>query len=226
MKRFNILEKIARHSHLSISELYSPSTLRRWRKAVAEGVSRGLSPVESLLDFGDEKGYHGPHIDTQFSNTLNGWIIDALNDGKAKSKNAIYYDVKDLAEAAGYAMIAKSCYYERVAALQTVDSVRDSLGHKIAREFEPVYWMLDKATPIHCERAFELVHFDSTLLDVELRSSISGELLGRPWLSIAVCAHTRRDVGLYLSFQPPSYVSTMMLLADIVKRFGRLRYPI
>ena len=119
-------------------------------------------------------------------------------------------------------MVARSSFYERAKKLKSVKTVRESKGHKAAYQISPTYWMLDKATPVHCERSMQLVHFDSTLLDVELRSSISGEVLGRPWLSLAVCAHSRRVVGMFLSFKPPSYVSSMMLLADIVKRMGRL----
>lgn len=222
LRRVEILEKIEFNQLVPIGDQYSPSTLRRWRRAVKEGESSGLSPVESLLDFADERGFRGPHVDSQFSVQLNGWIYEALKDDKAKSTNAIYYDIRATAEAAGYTMVAKSSFYERVSKVRCVETIRSSQGHKVARQLEPVHWMLSQETPIHCERALELVHFDSTLLDCELRSSISGEILGRPWLSIAVCAYTRRVVGMYLSFQPPSYVSTMMLLADIIKRFGRL----
>lgn len=222
IKRFLALKKLEAGQTLTLEDQYSPSSYRRWKRAVREGEAQGWSPVESLLDFGDEKGFRGSHIDPQFSDDLNAWIETAIRDSKNKTTHSKYYDIRKLAEAGGRTMIAKSSFYERVAKIRSVNSVRNAQGHKVAYQLEPGYWMLELNTPVHCERAFELVHFDSTLLDVELRSSLSGDVIGRPWLSIAVCAYTRRVLGMYLSFQPPSYVSTMMLLADILRRFGRL----
>lgn len=222
IKRVEILQAIEKGETLAPEDHYSASTLRRWRRAIREGEVQGMSPVESLIDYGDDKGFRGSHIDPKLSQLLTTWIEEALKDEKNGSTHSAFFDIKKKIEDAGYAMIAKSSFYERVEKVRSVKTIRDSQGHKVAYQLEPTYWMLDQSTPVHCERALELVHFDSTLLDVEIRSSLSGEVLGRPWLSIAVCAHTRRVVGLYLSFRPPSYVSTMMLLADIVRRFGRL----
>lgn len=219
---FEILQAIDRGETPSLEDRYSASTYRRWRRSIREGESKGMSPVEALIDSTDQKGFSGSHIEFGFSSTLNEWIKAGLSDEKFKSPHALYFSIREKAEELGRAMIAKSSFYERVANIRSLQTIRDSQGHKAAYQLEPVYWMLEKCTPVHCERAMELVHFDSTLLDDELRSSISGEILGRPWLSIAVCAYSRRVVGMYLSFQPPSYVSSMMLLADIVRRFGRL----
>ena len=118
-------------------------------------------------------------------------------------------------------MVAKSSFYERANAIRTVGTIHDSRGHKKAYQQGPCYWMLDQETPIHCERPFELVHLDHTLLEIELHSSLSGERLGRPWLTLAVDALSRRILAFYLSFHAPSYVSCMMALLDLFKRFGR-----
>ena len=222
IKRIEILERLNRGDDLPLEDQHSASTFRRWRRAIREGEAQGLSPVEALLDFGDEKGFRGTHIDAQLSIDINEWIRVALSDKKSGNTHDKYFAIKEMVEQTDRVMIAKSCFYERASKIRSLKMIRDSQGHKVAYQLEPSYWMLDLDTPVHCERALELVHFDSTLLDVELRSSLSGEILGRPWLSIAVCAYSRRVVGMYLSFRPPSYVSSMMLLADIVQRFGRL----
>lgn len=195
-------------------------TIRRHKQLIRQGETLGLSPVESLIDKSNLKGFRGPHIDSDLSEKIDSWILEALSNRLNKSKISIYSDVEAMVEAIGKQMISKSSFYERVNKLQSLKTIRKSQGHKNAYQLSPSYWMLDVSTPIHCERALELVHFDSTLVDIELRSSISGEVLGRPWLSIAVCAHSRRVVGMHLSFKPPSYLSSMMLLADIVKRTG------
>lgn len=222
IKRFGILQILDKGEVPKLEDRYSPSTIRRWCRAVREGELIGISPVEALLDCSGEKGFRGSHVDSEFDAQLTAWIEEAISDKKCPSTHAIYFSIKKKAELVGYTMVAKSSFYERVAKVRSFKTIRNSQGHKVAYQVEPLFWMLEQTTPVHCERALELVHFDSTLLDIELRSSISGEILGRPWLSIAVCAFSRRVVGMYLSFRPPSYVSSMMLLADIVRRFGRL----
>lgn len=71
-------------------------------------------------------------------------------------------------------------------------------------------------------RPFQYVHIDHTQLDIELVSSRTGKPLGRPWLTFAVDAYSRRIVALYLTFDPPSYHSVMMVIRDMVRHFGRL----
>jgi putative transposase len=217
-----ILQRIERKEMLRADEQYSPSTYRRWRKAIVEGKSKGMSAVEALIDFASDRGFRGDHIETGLSGLVNGLIKNGLENRLHQSVLAMYFDIEKQVRSAGYQMIAKSSFYERVSNIRSIETISRSEGHKASYQLEPVYWMLDMETPIHCERAMELVHVDSTLLDVELRSSISGEVLGRPWLTIAICAYSRRVVGMHLSFRPPSYVSTMMVLADVIRRTGRL----
>lgn len=217
------LQKLERGELLPIGDQYSPATLRRWRRRVQEGQALGLSAVESLIDRIDSRGFRGPHIDAGLSKRIDELIASKLRGNVlGKSKLAIYGDLKDELRALGREMIAKSTFYERVRRHKNVESVRASQGHKAAHAAEPAYWLLERDTPIHGEQAMAWVHVDSTLLDIELRSSISGDTLGRPWLTLAVCSFTRRILGFHLSFQPPSYVSSMMVLADIVRRHGRL----
>ena len=77
-------------------------------------------------------------------------------------------------------------------------------------------------TPVHGSRPFQYVHIDHTQLDIEVVSSRTGKPLGRPWFSLAVDAWSRRIVAMYLTFDPPSYHSVMMVIRDMVRRFERL----
>jgi transposase InsO family protein len=66
-----------------------------------------------------------------------------------------------------------------------------------------------------------IVHIDHTQLDLELRSSATGRLLGRPWATLLMDAYSRRILAVYLTFDAPSYRSCMMALRLCVSRFGR-----
>ena len=64
------------------------------------------------------------------------------------------------------------------------------------------------------------VHLDHTQLDIELVSSL-GTPLGRPYATFATDAYSRRLLACYLSFDPPSYRSCMMVLRACVRRHAR-----
>ena len=217
-----VLQKLDRAESLQAEELYSAATIRRWRKMVREGLSRGLSPVESLIDGAGRRGFHGPHFDPKLSVELDEVIELALKNRLDKSLLTIYGEIEKSWEAKGRLMVAKSTFYERVLRIRSPATVAASQGHKAAHQIEPAHWILTGSTPLHGEHAMAWVHIDSTLLDVEVRSSLSGAVLGRPWLTLAICAFTRRVLGFHLSFRPPSYVSSMMVLADVIRRTGRL----
>ena len=222
VRHAEILSKKEGGERLLLEEERSPATFRRWSKAVREGASKGWSPVESLLDDRDQRGFRGTHIAQEVSDELNRLIQEELKSTLVPSKLHIYGKIQRLFEARGWTMVAKSSFYERVTKLETVKTIEESRGHKAAHQIEPAFWIVNESTPIHGEHAMGWLHIDSTLLDVEVVSSLSGDSLGRPWLTIAFCAHTRKVMGWHLSFLPPSYVSTMMVLADVIRRCGRL----
>ena len=81
---------------------------------------------------------------------------------------------------------------------------------------------LDMKTPRHGDRPFEIGHIDHTELDVEMISAHTGQVLGRPWMTLLIDAFSRRVLAFYLTFDAPSYRSCMMILRECVRRHRRL----
>ncbi|NNB06628.1 transposase [Pseudomonas fragi] len=72
-------------------------------------------------------------------------------------------------------------------------------------------------------RPLEWVQIDHTLADVILVDSIDrSKIIGRPWLSLAICKHTRLILGFYTSLLAPSAVSVAMVIANSVSSKGPL----
>jgi transposase InsO family protein len=99
---------------------------------------------------------------------------------------------------------------------------RKRQGERSAYKEQPFYWALELTTPRHGDRPFEIVHIDHTELDIELRSSHTNRLLGRPWLTLMTDAFSRRVLAFHLTFDPPSYRSCMMIFRECVRHNGRL----
>ena len=95
-------------------------------------------------------------------------------------------------------------------------------GRRAAYQQQSFYWELAFTTPRHGDRPFEIGHIDHTQLDIELVCSRTGRNLGRPWATFLVDAFSRRLLAVYLTFDPPSYRSCMMILRECVRRYGRL----
>src|SRR6266699_2375298 len=90
-----------------------------------------------------------------------------------------------------------------------------------ARMCKPSVARFEHTPPRHGDRPWEIAHIDHTQLDIELLSSL-GKPLGRPWATFLVDAYSRRLLAVYLTFDPPSYRSVMMVLRVCVRRLGRL----
>jgi putative transposase len=105
---------------------------------------------------------------------------------------------------------------------QQPQDVRERHGKRMAYQLSEFVDVLSADTPVHGSRPFQYVHIDHTELDIELISSRTGKPLGRPWLTLVIDAWSRRILAIYLTFASPSYVSVMMVVRDMVRRFGRL----
>jgi putative transposase len=95
-------------------------------------------------------------------------------------------------------------------------------GKRAAYEHETFYWRLDEETPRHGERPFDIAHIDHTQLDIQLGDRLFGIVYERPWLSIMLDAYSRKVLAFWISFDPPSYVSCMMLIKRCVQQHGRV----
>jgi putative transposase len=94
-------------------------------------------------------------------------------------------------------------------------------GKRAAYEHELFYWRLEQETPRHGERPFDIAHIDHTQLDIQLSDRLFGITYERPWLSILIDAFSRKILAFWISFDPPSYRSCMMLIKRCIQQHGR-----
>lgn len=222
IRRREILEK--HRAGVAIDDIPGTSlrSISRWAAKEREAIAAGLPPIAGLIDSTPSRGFHGPHIDDGLSETINSEISEGLRKKTKPSKNQLYFHIKKRIEAAGSTMISQPAFYARAKKLESIHNIRASQGHKVSYQEEPVYWQLEHTTPIHCQRPFELVHIDHTLLDLRPISMISGQSRTRVWLTLIMDGYSRRVLGFWLTYRPPSTFSTLMALYDMFKRFGRI----
>ena len=95
-------------------------------------------------------------------------------------------------------------------------------GRRAAYQMEIPYLCLNQGTPRHGDFPWQIVHLDHDLLDIQLVSSRTKKVLGKPWATIMTDACSRRNLAIYLSYDPPSHRSDMMVIRECVRRYERL----
>jgi putative transposase len=95
-------------------------------------------------------------------------------------------------------------------------------GARAALAMNPLATRLDHGLSPHGLLPHQCVHIDHTPADVETISPAHGLPLGRPLVTLAQDASTRRARALYLSYGPASAACVLMVLRDYVRRWGRL----
>jgi len=197
-------------------------TQRRHLQAIAMAKITGADELLALVPRTKERGNRKPRLTQEQVDAIAQVIREEYLTHRAPNKKACHNVLTVLCHGKGIAPPSYPTLIAHIKALSRLQSDRARHGKRVAYQNAEFFYVLSVTTPVHGVRPFQIVHMDHTELDIELVSSRTGKNLGRPWLSLAVDAFTRRILGFYLSFDPPSYRSNMMLLRDIVRRYQRL----
>lgn len=215
--------KLALRRMSGLENVAAPNrTQRRHLKALAIARLTGTDELVALVPRIRQRGNRQPRL----SEAQEAAMQDVIREHHltAIAPNAKHVDAQ-LARMCVERGIDKPSYptlLARIKAIPQQTADRSRHGNRVAYQNSEFVLVLYADTPVHGSRFLQYVHMDHTELDIELVSLRTGKCLGRPWLSLAIDAYTRRIVGIYLSFDPPSYRSNMMLLRDMVRRHRRL----
>ena len=95
-------------------------------------------------------------------------------------------------------------------------------GRRAAYQEEVPYLYLEQTTPRHGDFPWHIGHLDHFRPDIQLVSSRTGKVLGKPWASVMTDANSRWPLAVYLTYDPPSRRSDMMVIRECVRRHERL----
>ena len=198
-------------------------SVREWKRRV-QGVDPNdrLALLSALAPQTHKRGTRGSRLST----LVQSHIAEIL-----KTK---YFAPENLSSKRCYALLCKALqehgldapsyqtFLKRLKDASDRWAIYKRSGKRVAYAHKPHTIYLDYREPVHGTRPFEVVHIDHTPLDIGLLSPAMSQILGRPWLTLAIDACTRAILGFYLTFDPPSRVSLFMVLRDIVRRHRRL----
>ena len=211
------------------------STERRWIASYREAEKIYQRGFIGLLPNHQQKGNYQPKIGEAVQTLMEAFVENKYETLKQQSISRVYSSFKEECIQQGIKHPSYEWFRQSVHGRPAYQQTLKRKGHRAAYQDEPFYWRLDREeTPPHGERPFEICHIDHTEADTELVSSLMATISGkleflrdngnkeRPWLTLLMDAYSRRVLAAYLTFDPPSYRSCMMVLRICVQRFGRL----
>jgi putative transposase len=141
---------------------------------------------------------------------------------KKSNKLPVYQRIVAACAQTGYTPPSYTWYCSYVKRMPAYSTKLAREGRRAAYGIEPRQLPDGSHVGAGADIAFQRSHLDHTELEVETSCSQTSALLGRPWLSALVDDFSRDILAYYLSWDPPSYRSVLMVLRDCVRRHGRL----
>lgn len=200
-------------------------TLRDWLAKYRQAQQKYGYGYIGLLNCSNKKGNRHRKLPQETLSLIDEFITQSYETHKQKRKYEVY---GAFCNACATALIpddqipSYKTFINEIKRRSGWEQTCSREGHRAAYPQIPFYWELELTTPKHGDRSLEICHIDHTKLDIELRCSRTDQVLGRPWATFLVDAYSRRILGTYLTFDPPSYRSCMMVLRICVMRYSRL----
>ena len=209
----------------SLSEIavtVSTRTLRRWKAHYLQAEANSGCGYLGLIPQTSKRGNRTPKSDAVARELLEEAIKQEYGEARQREKIAVYRGYEQACEKRGVAPLTLRTFYRHLKVAVTTEIETQRVGTRAMYAEQLPYLYLEYHTPVHGDRPFAIVHIDHTLLDIELVAQASGRNLGRPWATFLMDAFSRRLLAVYLTFDPPSYRSCMIILRICVRRYGRM----
>jgi putative transposase len=203
-------------------ETVSERTIRDWRAKYSKALQQYNCGYVGLLSHSHIKGNRSRKLPEDTLAEITKFITEEYETNKQKNVRAVYGSLANACEQKGIIAPSYKTFVKEVNRRSGHEQTEKRQGRRAAYQQQEFYWELDRTTPRHGDRPFEIGHIDHTELDIELVCSQTRRNLGRPWATFLVDAYSRRLLAVYLTFDSPSYRSCLMVLRICVKNHGRL----
>lgn len=196
-------------------------TRRHWSRRMRIAVSSGQLPIVGLVPQYALRGNRTPRIPEAHEDLLAQSIKDNYEVKNRPTLRAAWGLYCAEAENAGFTPVSYQTFVSRVHHRPRHHQTTRREGKRAAYDAAPRFWFLDQHTPPHGERPWEVLHIDHTRIDGETVSELTGERLGRPWLTLMMDAYDRKILLHFWSYQDPSAITTLIALRLLVQQYHR-----
>jgi transposase InsO family protein len=221
-QRYAVIEPFLRGEsmvHLSPTE---QRRIHRWKAAYNAAEKKWGWGYVGLLPRYYESGNRQQRFPTDLIKLIDDVITEDYETVKQKNYTSVYGNLKKKCEASGYPVPSYKSFIKYCKKRNPYNQAVSRKGERAAYNEKPTVHWLSRTVPRDGNRIFHIGHIDHVELDLELRHSKTGRNMGRAWATFLVDAYSRSILAIYISYDPPSYRSCMMVLRECVRRHGRL----
>ncbi|KAF6700425.1 MULTISPECIES: TnsA endonuclease N-terminal domain-containing protein [Bacillus] len=197
-------------------------TIRDWTKKFKEAQLLYGNGYLGLIPKNKDRGNRISKLPIESIELMNEYIEKDYETNKQKSMRVVYGSLINACEEKGIIAPSYKTFTNYIKVRPKALKIEKRKGKRAAYNYNQFYWELELKTPRHGERVFHVCHIDHTELDIELVDSKTNKSLGRPWLTLMTDAYSRKILSFFLTFDPPSYRSVMMVMRDCVRRHSRV----
>jgi putative transposase len=218
--RYQIIAPYLRGEAFHDSEI-TARTRFRWLAKYRETESSCGAGLIGLIPRCQDRGNRSRRLPEPIRLLMQEYIEQHYETLKQKSISSVYGAFVRECEARSLSPPSYVSFRAEIKKRPRAEQAKRRQGVRAAMQHQPFYLELTLTTPRHGDRPFEICHIDHTELDVELVCSQTGRNLGRPWVTFLSDAFSRRVLSVFLTYDPPSYRSCMMVIRECVGRHGR-----
>ncbi|QCT47305.1 hypothetical protein FORC086_25960 [Bacillus cereus] len=217
-KRYQILKEYKSGNAVNT---YSIKTIKRWKKSFDEAHALYGNGFLGLISKKKQRGNRGAKIETRVRELIKQVISNYYLSKKQMNMKATYnileeYCIRDNLSCPSYVTFIKY-----INSQPKYIKTLNRKGKRAAYQFQ--HWYLEVSSPKHGDRPFEICHIDHTKLDIELiMNDTNKKVTSRPYLTLLTDAYSRKILAHYITFDPPSFRSNMMILRECVRKHNRL----
>lgn len=196
--------------------------VRKWRSRFRKSAQAFGSGFLGLLPAIHRRGNRERKIDQAVIDIMSQVINDWYAQAGGKSITVSWGEVRNICQEKGLAPPSERTFRSEIKRRSANAMTVAREGEKAAYADSEFVWWLERSTPRHGDRPFEIAHIDHTELDLQFVGARRGEKLGKAWLTLIIDAYTRMVLAWILSFDSPSYRSCMAVIRECVRRHGRV----
>ncbi|MGL6340152.1 MAG: TnsA endonuclease N-terminal domain-containing protein, partial [Waterburya sp.] len=149
-------------------ETASARTIRDWKKKYLEAQEKHGCGLIGLLSSRKTKGNRSRKLPEETIELIEKIISEDYETNKQKNMLASYRSLVHLCEQKGVFTPSYMTFTQQVKQRSIYQQTKKRQGRRAAYKHKQFYWELDRTTPRHGDRPFDIGHIDHTELDIEL----------------------------------------------------------
>ena len=196
---------------------------RKWRALYRQYADLYGNGFLGLIPKVSQRGNRERKLDKAVIDIMETAIAEHFKDPTKQTLESCWGEVRILCEGRGLVPPSENAFRNQISLHDEHEIKEAREGRKAAYTHEKFHWRIDRTTPRHGERPFEIGHIDHTQLDLQFVDARTGARnLGKAWLTVLIDAFTRMILAWVLSFEEPSYRSCMLVTRETIRRHGRM----